>query len=835
MNLMKFGKNRKENIIRIVLIACILFVAWFILDNIFFDIRKENNGKDKYLYVAYLLVDSDKVDSDVKFTDISSTEAYSDKVLDFVGTNVPVKKDGDYYVADFKTMNESAYKNITDYFVSMNNAYAEKVDDIKVDINKHEVLIPAKYYEDSKYTDEKNEKVLDKNSPVQMELLSVIDEEDLNNSKIDLTISRFFNTKDTLTVKDGNDFIDIKLFNKPKNIKRDDLKIYVNNSKYSLPISDYSYSNKTGILRLNIGRPIEVNNIKIKIRKFYALNFLNIFRIESAEAATAPIVGTYSVSGGTLHVGDNEQVFMPYMYGSAVASKPAASSGYNVYCGGPISDNFDCATAPSNYVSLSTISTAWNNYLSSSINTGTVPGAAYFAFRRKAYHCDIYAGQSCSLVNFDYLNFGSTHLSMSFDPGTDWLRGTCIDHIEGYNNTPLAFAVKFWIAEVNTAEKTITIEFESTATSGGQRTGGHFKLRDNTPSTEPGKIKVKKTVSDGSDADGYSFELYNNSDCTGTKIQGPLTSNTMGEVTFTNLSAGTYCVREVTTPDGYAIRNGVATSYKPYFDTIQTSDKYNVVVYNGATTTVPFDNRDNPPNEDYCLRIKKWIQNDDGSREALANIPFTLSWYSSIHGDRSLGTVYTDSNGVAFWRWNDRDLPCGEDGGCYLHNFTVTEGLVDRESAWQQYTNNGPYVYGIGPVGTSGPVIWEYLYGDIKGQTDYLCNNNFGLPCGGNWNPDPDFTGATMPKCTQTIINPNTGHSFTPQANVMSEFTDTKVYFCLKVKKEDENGDTIDPSALSDLVFEASHNGRKIRNGQKYNYNYEPDANGRELASVSSD
>ena len=835
MSILKKDYWKADKIIKAILLVAAIFIAWFILDNIFFDIKKENKGEDKYLYVAYLLVDSTKVESNVKFSTLNESGSYTDKMLDFVGTNVPVKKEGNYYVANFKTLNESAYKKITDYFTSFNNAYAEEVKDIKVDLDSYKVSIPAKYYENSEYT--KNEKILDSKSPVQIEFLSVINEDDLSNSKIDLTISHFFNRKEKLEIKDGKDYIDVKLFNSPKNIKRDDLKIYVNNSEYALSKSEYSYSNKTGILRLNIGRPIEVNNIKIKVRKFYALNFLDILRIESVEAATAPIVGTYSVSGGTLHVGDSEQVFMPYMYGSAVATQPAPSSGYNVYCGGPISDDFDCSQAASNFVTLSSISTAWNNYRSSSINTGTVPGAAYFAFRRKAYHCDIYAGQTCSLVNFDYLNFGATHLTMNFNAGTDWLRGTCIDHISGYNNTNLAFAINFWVAEINANEGTITIEFESTATSGGQRTGGHFKLvaKGDQPK---GNIKVVKTVSDGSGRDGYKYYLYNNNDCSGNPIAGPVYTNGQGEVTFSNLNNGNYCVREETS-GGYAVRRvdnqDTVTSLKPYYNGTQT-DKIPAIV-SGRTTTVAFDNS-TPGNEDYCLNIKKYMQDDDGSLKELAGVPFTLYWYSSVYGSRSLGTSYTTSTGVASWRFNDRDLPCALGGGCYIHDFTVHEGLVSREAAWDRYLltvgSTSPYLYAINGIGNSGPHFNGVPYNsDIDGPSGYLCNNNFGLPCGGNWNPDPDFTGATMPKCSDTIITP-TGQAVTPEANVMSEFVNTKVYFCLKVKKEDENGDSIDPSSFNDMIFEASHNGKKIRTGVKYNPNLTPNDNGKLLSSINT-
>ena len=505
------------------------------------------------------------------------------------------------------------------------------------------------------------------------------------------------------------------------------MKIYINDSEYALPKTDYAYSNKTGLLRLYIGRPIEVNNIKIKVRKFYALNFLNIFRIETVEAATAPIAGEYTVSGGSLSVGDEEVVFLPYMYGSPVASQPAPTSGYYVYCGGQISDDFDCSSFQDghNYVSLSDITTAWNNYRSSSINVGTVPGAAYFAFRRKAFHCNIYEGATCSLVDFNYLNFGTKHLTMNFKPSYDWFRGTCINHTEAYNNTSKGMALKFWISAIDTEEGSITIDFVSIGTSGGQQTGGHFKLLEKNE-TPKGNIKVIKNVSDGSGRDGYIYKLYAGSSCTGTAIAGPAYTDERGEVIFSNLDNGTYCVREEVS-GGYAVRkvNGsdTTTSLKPYNNGNQTNTVTAPVA--GKTTKVVFDNN-TPGNEDYCLNIVKYMENDYGGKEKLAGVPFTLYWYTSDpSGQRSLGTSYTNSEGVASWRFNDRDLPCGLNNGCFIHDFTVHEGLVAREAAWDQYVlttgSTSPYLYAINGIGNSGPTLDEVeRNSDVSGPSGYL-------------------------------------------------------------------------------------------------------------------
>ena len=353
------------------------------------------------------------------------------------------------------------------------------------------------------------------------------------------------------------------------------------------------------------------------------------------------------------------------------------------------------------------------------------------------------------------------------------------------------------------------------------------KMYNNSTSGGKGYIVIRKTVTSNTglstDSSGYIFTIYHSScDSLQNRVAQIATDNS-GKTTYGyNVTTGegvleigdTYCVKEEVSDSGKAYRNTgeggtwVETEFKPTNNPVQVN-------VNGGANYVNFENRDDEPGgHDYCLKIQKYMQNDDGSLEKLDGVPFVLRWYyfdGSENRQKSinLGTAYTDSNGVASWKWNENYLPVQtySPGGPFVRDFYVTEGLNDRESAWGIYLRQdghySPYLYAIGPIGTSGPVINEYLYGDIKDQSSSVCDNNFGLGCGYE---TEGSHGDRMPTCDET-----TPTGLNPEANVMKELVDTKVYFCLRVKKEDENGEKIDPDAFNDMVFEASGNGRTIR------------------------
>ena len=69
----------------------------------------------------------------------------------------------------------------------------------------------------------------------------------------------------------------------------------------------------------------------------------------------------------------------------------------------------------------------------------------------------------------------------------------------------------------------------------------YFKLK---AVPQVGNISLTKTTEDGKNLSGWQFGIYRNSTCT-SLVSGPHTTNTSGKISVTDLSAGTYYVKEL--------------------------------------------------------------------------------------------------------------------------------------------------------------------------------------------------------------------------------------------------------------------------------------------------
>lgn len=139
---------------------------------------------------------------------------------------------------------------------------------------------------------------------------------------------------------------------------------------------------------------------------------------------------------------------------------------------------------------------------------------------------------------------------------------------------------------------------------------------------------TKKDAVSGSNLSGATFELLSGS----TVIQ-TLTTGAGGTATFSNLTPGTYTIREKTPPQGYL-------NSSPNTQT--------VTVTAGNTASVTFTNN----RKTSKIRIQK---TDQLTGQALASAEFTITRLSAPAGSSGVGSVAavitTDANGVAETGW----------------------------------------------------------------------------------------------------------------------------------------------------------------------------------------
>ena len=80
----------------------------------------------------------------------------------------------------------------------------------------------------------------------------------------------------------------------------------------------------------------------------------------------------------------------------------------------------------------------------------------------------------------------------------------------------------------------------SLASASSGNLNSYFKLK----APDPGTISLTKTTEDGKNLSGWQFGIYSNSACT-TLVSGPHSTNTSGKISVTELTPGTYYVKEL--------------------------------------------------------------------------------------------------------------------------------------------------------------------------------------------------------------------------------------------------------------------------------------------------
>ena len=105
----------------------------------------------------------------------------------------------------------------------------------------------------------------------------------------------------------------------------------------------------------------------------------------------------------------------------------------------------------------------------------------------------------------------------------------------------------------------------------------YFKLK---AVPQVGSISLTKTTEDGKNLSGWQFGIYSNSACT-SLVSGPYTTNSSGKISVTDLSAGTYYVKELGHTDSAINALYYCSSTNPQAVTVTA----------GATATVSFTNK----------------------------------------------------------------------------------------------------------------------------------------------------------------------------------------------------------------------------------------------------
>lgn len=141
-------------------------------------------------------------------------------------------------------------------------------------------------------------------------------------------------------------------------------------------------------------------------------------------------------------------------------------------------------------------------------------------------------------------------------------------------NLPSASSSTFniWYMSGSTYQTTVSLANASTGSL-----NAYFKLK---AVPQVGSISLTKTTEDGQNLSGWRFGIYSNSACTNL-VFGPYSTNSSGKITVTDLTVGTYYVKELGHTD--------STINAKYY--CASTNPQKVTVTANATTTVRFTNK----------------------------------------------------------------------------------------------------------------------------------------------------------------------------------------------------------------------------------------------------
>ncbi len=558
-------KNKK--IFYLFMIAIILFIIFLLLDTVLFNKKIKKEQIDKSFHVTYTIVDYDKTSKNINYDNYNVEDK---RTLDTVQSWINVKKHGNYYVAKLDDgINDIVFTNISDSVFALNNVYAEMIHDLKFVKKERKVYIPKKYFESKKYK-------IYNGIPVKMGIMTRIKKDDFKNLSIKTKTKKFFSRNRKIYLNSSNDITRISIFKYQKNnhISKNNIKVYLNNSKYPLSNKLFDWNPSAGTIDIN-AQPIQINKIEIKVKKISIIkNFIfNIFNINNATAASSStkFSGTYTYDdGGTGwsvtdflgQIGNYSDQF-PYYYGKSIMNKGKSGA---LICGTLCGKNPKDENKAKYYSNVSSAGSDIQTKIIKAYKSAafTDPEVGVSALKYPDFLIDM------SLLNGKVLskstNGKTAKLTINLEK--NFMRFYCGDpkgeEVEANNPAKLAVTLKF-----SNSGDVITVSAEkqgeeTIGTAGGQMATGSFKLTKD--KTKTGSLKVQKKVYNfgnskgtgnphniNSDEQGYNdtmFYLYQNAveengnlNCTGL-IDMASTEN--GVATFDGLDPDeTYCVKEM--------------------------------------------------------------------------------------------------------------------------------------------------------------------------------------------------------------------------------------------------------------------------------------------------
>lgn len=657
--------------VKVILISIFLLIASVITINIL-DSKKEYFVKKtelKYtLPITYVIADSNTAPKNITTSELH--RKYSDSYIMPVQSYESVEKDKNgNYTAKINNANEILIDSLTSYGFGLNDNNGNVINDVKYDKKTRIITIPAHYYEDNP-----------EKSPIRMEILSLMTMEELKNVKTDVTVNKVFDYDKTsiTTALDVQTSISIGNYKELKNLRKENIDVYLNDGTIKLKNDDISFDPTSGVITIP-KNTLSIKNIEVDIKDTIVDKAKGL--IKTAKAYTAPTENYF------INIDEPENI--PGVGSIATAGRVTTfyrqdekydMFSQSIYENGPLrSDRYE----------PSKLKERWPH--------------AYEVYEKfnSAYDGMPYAGNEYDYdpYNFPYLidihglwNFsdgGSLTFPASEPDGYNgqdigfWVKLYCMslrDHIDSdlieNNGGGLPIEMEVLAQEGNT----ITLAIRTKEKFNSQKGGAVYRFKWG---NDTGKIKVQKRLKDGNtdvpadENNQFAINLYKGQGCNIDNKISTVTTDESGIASFDDvLEFGDYSINETLTPE-----------QEKYWKPLESCKNVTVDATDSVTNYVESPNYTNIKKK-YCYAVRK-TDAETGS-EIKGNFTFLSNGDSKTVDNNSVAVFgpydYKDSYIVEEQRITD-----GVNVGGSKYWTNASPITIDSSKIVEATYNNGQY------------------------------------------------------------------------------------------------------------------------------------------------
>ncbi len=249
--------NRKNlRIFALIFSLILVLVAIYYIDLAKFNSKLVKYDSKYLIKVTYLIGDRDKLDENITIDDTIFNN--DDSILYNASQRVPLTKNGDYLEADLSSFtNKILLEHVSDYVFANNNLNGETVEGCTYDKEKKVIRVPFSFYKD---IDSKSN-----TAPIQIEIESLLTNKEIKNLKTDYSVKKLITYNNTASNELMQLDTKISLSNYiNSDLSKENVYVYLNNSKNSLDKDSFEYDYKTKTLIIDMPA-ILINKVDIKI------------------------------------------------------------------------------------------------------------------------------------------------------------------------------------------------------------------------------------------------------------------------------------------------------------------------------------------------------------------------------------------------------------------------------------------------------------------------------------------------------------------------------------------------------------------------------------------